>query len=54
VVAIAGKPNCCIIRAVPTSQGLGITKQPVSCMARNLFRLSMVADISTSLDERTN
>src|SRR5229473_2942375 len=40
VEAIALNPRCCNAFALPTSQGLGSTKQPVSCNFRNAARLS--------------
>src|SRR6266404_4969646 len=42
VEASALNPRCCNAFAVPTSQGLGSTKQPASCNFRNLARLSAV------------
>ena len=40
VDAIALKPKCCSARALPTSQGLGSAKHPVSCILRKIVRLS--------------
>ena len=34
--------QCCNARALPTSKGLGSAKQPVSCIFRNVARLSAV------------
>src|SRR5258708_31992405 len=39
---MALKPMICSARALPTSQGLGSTKQPVSCSRRKLARFSAV------------
>src|SRR5882762_4140171 len=40
VEASALNPRCCNALALPTSQGLGSTKQPASCNFRNVARLS--------------
>ena len=48
VVARALKPRCCRYRAEPTSQGLGMTKQPRSCNARNARRRAASAALRVS------
>src|ERR1700753_3201570 len=40
VEATALKPRRCNALALPTSQGLGSTKHPASCILRNVTRLS--------------
>src|ERR1700730_6386450 len=40
VVASALKPRLCRNRALPTSQGFGMTKHPASCNCRKARRLS--------------
>src|SRR5882757_2959721 len=42
VEASALKPRCCNALALPTSNGLGIGKHPLSCILRNVARLSAV------------
>src|SRR5688500_9472114 len=44
VEASALKPRCCSAFALPTSNGLGMMKQPLSCNFLNAARLS--ADVS--------
>src|SRR6185503_1334047 len=41
VVASAGNPSCSSTRALPTSHGLGMTKQPLSCRRRKTARESV-------------
>jgi len=45
VVASARKPSCASVRALPTSHGLGITKQPEECIRRNAVTRSSAADM---------
>ena len=49
VEARAEKPICWNSRALPRSQGLGSTKQPFWCSARNVARLAAVSVMSASL-----
>src|SRR4029079_6650254 len=47
VDASALKPRCCNALALPTSNGLGIMKQPLSCSVLNVARLSAVVSMVT-------
>src|SRR3954453_13554676 len=45
--ASALKPRCCNAFALPTSNGLGMMKQPLSCSFLNAARLSAVVSMVT-------
>src|SRR5436305_5845846 len=47
VVARASNPRCWRYRAVPTSHGLGITKQPDACNFRNLAMADRWAELAS-------
>src|SRR5262245_50636792 len=49
VVARALKPMFCRYRTVPMSQGLGMTKQPLSCRRRKVARFSAVVGMADLL-----
>ncbi len=47
VVASAGKPSCSSARALPASQGFGITKHPAACRSRKAATRSFCTVIGT-------
>src|SRR2546421_399017 len=51
VVASALKPSRCRYTALPSSQGLGRTKHPDSCSARNAATASEAADVLAAIGD---